>query len=112
MKLEELIDGEIYYESSKAYPFIFQYYKRKNKTVGYKNYLCITNSRFYFNVNSQNGSETDTISIATIEQKHWLNACIEAKKFISKEEALYLFNPLSKEELEKIDNMLNLFDQI
>jgi hypothetical protein len=36
---------------------------------------------------------------ATAEEKHWLDECIKVGKFISKEEAMITFNPISEPQI-------------
>lgn len=83
IKKEDLIEGEIY--KSNLYGHIFKYLDKDKD----QNPHCIKES---FGKDSATvGNGLKNISIATQEEKHWLNTCIEADKFVTFEESMKTF---------------------
>lgn len=79
---EQLINGEIYVFNDKHLNKI----GNKDDNLYISNYICIHNS-YYSNISTLN-NDFSNVRLATPEEKRWLEACIKANKFISKEEAL------------------------
>lgn len=86
LKIEDLVEGEIYYHKCDQFSYIIKFSKLgyNNRIEGYCN-VCL-------NINSYDRSYANTtiteLRVASQEEKDWLNACIKANKFIPKEEAL------------------------
>lgn len=84
MKKEELIVGEIYCYSTPSsnnptHIFIYDGLNIYN-TCKSKNWICITGT--ILNKESNNFCTLKGVSEASQEKKNWLNACINANKFI------------------------------
>ena len=82
MKKEELIVGEIYRQDN----FIFEYCDHKNNTkgnIGYGNYIyIICTDQYFVKQREVYNPSSHLVKPATQKEKNWLNACIEANKFI------------------------------
>lgn len=98
MEIKDLKEGEIYNsdcnnENNYNGSYLFMYNSTLNKYnyIGY-NYSINTSEKAGNNFNklSYHGWKKD-IKLATPEQKHWLNECIKADKYISYEEAMKTF---------------------
>lgn len=81
LKHEELIVDEIYRQGN----FVFEYCNHENNgmgRIGYGNYLNVVSRNFVKHNNSVYNPNGNPVSLPSQEEKNWLNACIEAKKFI------------------------------
>lgn len=83
MKEIELIDGEVYHTLYNNNSWIVTYKEdHKNEPS-----LCINSS--YFDGDGEwgwNHTESQSARIATPQEKAWLNACIKAGVFVSKDD--------------------------
>lgn len=77
LKVEDLIEGEVYYCKGIDYHYIFHNTSKK--------YIAIHGE---FIGSGFCRIEDYIYTLATLEEKHWLNKCISLNKYISKEEAL------------------------
>lgn len=95
LKLEDLVEGEIYYaEYDKNTWAVIKAFKK-----GFKNSSgCYFNSNNFSYYHSNSWSCKNNIRHATAKEKAWLNACIKANKFI----------PLSEIKEEPIDILSKL----
>jgi len=84
MKIEEMVEGEIYFHKSGSYNYLFRYQKTRNKTVGYKNYLDLIDRRLHLNQSKEtnNGSNFQDVRASTSLEKRWFIACEKAGKCI------------------------------
>lgn len=74
--VNELIEGEIYWtDEPKTYIF-----KTNKNGKGYSSYIH-ENCSYRYN-NDEIYKWRGNIRLATLEEKHWLNECIKANKFI------------------------------
>jgi len=85
LTVNDLIKGEIYFHKC-TYSYIIEF-----SDLGFNNQIKGPHYiEIQYNNYSKNYANTtiDELRIATQEEKDWLNACIKANKFVSKEEAL------------------------
>lgn len=88
MKIEDLKDDEIYvYMDTELLKY--------NKSHDCMPNVSINNNQYKPKDCWEFNCLDKGIRIATLVEKHWLNKCIEANKFISKEKALEDFNQLT-----------------
>lgn len=98
LKVEDLVEGEIYYCSylNKDDPqasYVFKYKCKSNKNNRNPHWIDtfeqITKGG-YFETNGSfaNKDYTNYLRLATQEEKDWLNYCIKVNKFVPKDEAL------------------------
>lgn len=84
-KIEDLIEGEIYYQFI-SYDFIFVYRKHRinNKNhIGYGSYLYPSGKSFYNNNHKRyNGTNIKTVRHASYQEKQQLLNSIKAGKYI------------------------------
>ena len=97
IKKEELIKGEIYHVQDGDFWMIGLVTKSNNgdnnwSLRGDATYITSKN-KFEINTSWAYKSDTRTYRLATPEEKHWLNCCITANKFITFEEAMKTFIP-------------------
>ena len=96
IKKEELKNGDVFVSQMSRNHFLNKY------GTGYSLHLnldnTIKNQVLYIN----SGFAYNNMRLATPEEKHWLNTCIQANKFITFEEAMKTFIP---EYVEWIDNI-------
>lgn len=91
-------------------------------------YKCGTTNIFIWGINDSSfhlGNNCTTFSVgggnfsnaerlATDEERHWLNMCIEANKYIEYEEAILTFNqikPITKDDPELSNILIKLLTQ-
>jgi hypothetical protein len=87
LKVEDLVEGEVYSTISNIGNYsLFKCSKSKSRYYSF----FISDNGFYDKTNNNwNGSNIEkNLKLASPEEKKWLEACIKADKFISKEEAL------------------------
>jgi hypothetical protein len=82
LKVEDLVEGEIYTATLEDYDLEYTF-RVTNKKGGYNS--CVWNRGFSW---SADAIDWVGIKLANFSNIKWLNACIAANKFISKEEAL------------------------
>lgn len=87
IKKEELKDGDVFVAQLK-----FNHYLNKQGTSFYLR-LNLDNSINYERLSKTGGFSYNNIRLATPEEKHWLESCIEEDKFITFEEAVKTFIP-------------------
>ena len=97
IKKEELIEGEIYHVQDGDFWMIGLVTKSNNgdnnwSLRGDATYITSKN-KFEINTSWAYKSDTRTYRLATPNEKHWLNCCITANKFITFEEAIKTFIP-------------------
>ena len=97
IKKEELIKGEIYHVQDGDFWMIGLVTKSNNgdnnwSLRGDATYITSKN-KFEINTSWAYKSDTRTYRLATPNEKHWLNCCITANKFITFEEAMKTFIP-------------------
>jgi len=95
IKKEDLIEGEIYVFNDK---FIN---KIQNGNLNIKFWISIPGKYFH---KQPSINRTNNIKLATPEEKHWLESCITADKFITFEEAMKTFITEYYEYIGTIDN--------
>ena len=86
LQKSDLKEGEIYKAVNKKFNYVFKF------TKDLKDVINITSYNMFF----KDGNFTDNFLQfyeATPEEKHWLNTCIEADKFVSYKEAMKTFIP-------------------
>jgi len=103
LKKEDLIEGEIYFRKNNNTESLFIFQKNKQNCVKYclfitENNLKKTWSLIYY----------DNLRLATPEEKHWLETCIQQDKYVSYEEAMKTFIP---EYVECIRSSTNGFTE-
>lgn len=86
IKKEELIEGEIYKADNGSLTYIMKATKDLENVKNIPEYCEFMKHGCF------NGSDL-TFTNATPEEKHWLNCCITADKFITFEEAMKTFIP-------------------
>ena len=86
LEKKDLVDGEIYKASDTRLTFIIK------ATKNLKNVINIPSYNAFMKSGNFNNSYL-TFSQATPEEKHWLEVCIAANRFISYEEAMKTFIP-------------------
>ena len=89
IKKEELIKGEIYTHKNGN---IFRCDQINNATI-YGKYINIAHNVFRKPPENPGNFWINEIRLATPGEKHWLNCCITANKFITFEEAMKTFIP-------------------
>ena len=94
MNINELKEGEIYYLETKLFKYIVKYINSElfNERSLIKGLSSISILTKHYNKSYQNpGRNHVLIEEATPEQKHWLNECEKANKFISYDDAMKSF---------------------
>ena len=86
LKLEDLIKGEIYYRDGFIFDLVNIIDYDCNNTA-----ICIFTGEFYNKNAALSKYNANPERLANAEEKHWLNECIKANKFIEKSEALKTF---------------------
>ncbi len=102
IKKEDLIKNKIYVHKNGnivKYKYLTDFGKICGKHIG--------ESKNIFNNNGGNFVIKE-LRLATPQEKHWLNMCIEADKFISYEEAMKTFIPEYVECIHTYNNRFNL----
>ena len=99
IKKEELIEGELYYVST-TYGFwmiglVTKSNNGDNSNDAFRGNATFISERLEFNKDQSWCYKANhrTYRLATPEEKHWLNCCITADKFITFEEAMKSFIP-------------------
>ena len=82
LKVEDLVDGKVYYGKCFGYDYLFI----SNSNLNIKEHLNITRGNLL--LRGTFSIDLNNLRLATPEEKQWLEACIKANKFIPKEEAL------------------------
>jgi len=101
IKKEDLIIGEIYKSTRGSH--IFKYVDKN----GSDNLYCNDRNKFG-KKNATVGNGLDNITNATSEEKHWLEECIKADKFIEYDEAMKSFIPEYVECVKSATNTITV----
>jgi len=111
MKLQDCIDGEIYYWESTRFRYINWYKKPEYPSdLNIKCYISIDRTNFSFN--SARNTNPQNIRLATPEEKHWLLCCVKAVAYISFEDALLSFTPIREPNLEEIKELEPIYKRL
>lgn len=95
MNKEDLKQGEYYFKDTGLSDVVFIHNDITTESSIKANYylqVIRSSNSYYFEKDVQ--LSCNNLRLATPEEKHWLNKCIELNKFISKEEAMKTFNHL------------------
>jgi len=89
LTVDDLVKGEIY---------CFDFDNYEGFISKWESYYIYPGNHYFTRTNRYDFSNPNNIRLATQDEKDWLNACIKADKFISKEEALKL-----KPDIEEVE---------
>lgn len=95
LKIKDLKEGEYYQCIKEHTEYVFKY-KKSKKFEKCEYFAFLSNYHTgWFNTNDWADCKGENLEIANDENKHWLNECIKANKFIPYEEAIKTFKPKS-----------------